>query len=417
MTEWDNEKIKEVLRDLGNKTFRATTGTTGTTATAKKYEIYEYTGEVSEKELNEAQEKEGGEENSYKLAKIIVAGLSHNGKNKKIVLFAEEIKGKLSDHYIYAHRGVYNRRFWRVGMYELLFDHQIRANEIANQLSSGLEWASKVIFKSTSSRVMQNIRADLDNGDIIIADDLNQLDVRMHGLDQLILDWNRLMTDADRVSNSFEIVRGESLPSGTPFRLGALMDQNAGMLFILLRQKIALPYKRVFKEWILPQLLKDMKGEEIFTLVGETEILDQLREIMVNKWYMDNLIKIGPHTKEIAETIKAEKMDDFREVDPIIENSEEIWKGVLPRIFVTITGENSDIADQVTDLINLVSLEEDPARRAWILDQIYRVRNIPIPPRVEEQPSEQQIVTGASAEKGKSKATPNLNRGQEPVIE
>lgn len=395
MDAWDQDLVDVVIRDLGNKSFRATTMTTPVTATAKKYEIFEYTGEVSEKEFNAVKGLEKGSENKYFLAKVVVAGLKSDGSGQKYVLFSEKLTGLMSDYYIFAHRGRYEGRFWRIGMYELLFDHQIRANQIGNDLAHGLEWASKVIFRSKDSKILQNIRADLDNGDVIITDDLVQVDVRMQNLDQLIADWNRLMTDADRVSNSFEIVRGENLPSGTPFKLGALLDQNAGMMFVLLRQKLTLPYKRVFREWVMPDLVNDLKGKDVFTLVGDTEVLNQLRKIMVERWYMENLVKIGPHTKEVGDAIKAEKLDELAKIDPVIENTREIWKGVLPRIFVTITGENSDIADQITDLITLVKLETDPNRIAWILDMIYAVRGIPIPPKVMPEPTKQ--VTNASA--------------------
>lgn len=393
MDEWDQEVVDNIIKDLGDKSFQATTETTEQISTSNSFELFEFTGEVSEKEFFECNnEGKEGRADVFFLAKIIVAGLEEGGTGKKLVPYAERLDSEMDDFYEFAHLGKYNGRFWREGLVEKLMDHQIRANQIGNDLARGLEWASKVVFKSNDSRVLQNIRADMDNGDVIIAQDLDQLYVRMQGADQLIADWNRLMSDADRISNSFEVVRGESLPAGTPFRLGALIDQNAGMMFTLLRQKITLPYKRVFKNWVLAELVKDLKGEKIFSLVGETEILDRLRTIMVEKWYMDNLVKIGPHTKEQAEAIKAEKLDELREVDPTIENTREIWKGVMPRMFVTITGENSDLADQVTDLINLVGLEKDPQRIAWILDQIYSIRNIPIPPQEMREPAEHQIV-------------------------
>lgn len=387
MKGWDKDIIERVIRDCGNKTFKATDLTTPASSSQKRYEVFEFTGEVSEQEFNQVKGLEGGDESNYFLAKVIVAGLKENGTGEKYTLFAEKLEGKLSDYYIFAHRGRYEGRFWRVGMYELLFDHQVRANEIGNQLARGLEWASKVIFRSKDSKVLQNIRADLDNGDVIITDDLSQVDVRMRGLDQLIADWNRLMNDADRLANSYEIVRGEALPSGTPFRMGLLMDQNAGKLFAFYRQKLTLPYKRVFREWVLPELVKDLQAEKIFRFTGETDILDQLRQILVESWYAQNLVQIGPHTKEVAEAIKQEKLDELRKVDPTIENAKEIWEGVLPRLLVTITGENYNLSEQIQDLVTLIGLERDPDRIAWILDQIYRVRNIPIPPkRQEKQP-------------------------------
>lgn len=307
-----------------------------------------------------------------------------------------------------------------MGMYEALFDDQIRANEIGNDLARGLSWASKVIFQSSDQKILSNIRADMDNGDVIIASDLKQVDVRLQSLDQLIADWNRVMQHADTVANSFEIVRGESMLSGTPFRMGLLVDENAGKLFTLLRQKITLPYKRVFREWILPELIDDMKGQKLFRFTGETDILDQLREIMVESWYIQNLVKIGPHTKENAEAIKQEKLDELRKKDPAIENTKEIWKAVQPRLLVTITGENSDVQDQMQDLLQFIQLEKDPARIEWILDMMYKVRNIPIPPKKKEETPDPMTVDPnemQTQQPTQQLETPGPKDAQPPVIQ
>lgn len=402
MEGWDNKD--EVVKELGNKSFKATEHTTDIESTSKRYEIFEFTGEISEFEFNQlSDDNEEGDKNNYFLAKVIMAGLREagaGGTSKKYTLFAEKLNGKMSDNYLYGHRGKYEGRFWRVGMYELLFDHQIRANEIGNQLARGLDWASKVIFKSSDSRVLQNIRADLDNGDVVIADDLDQVDVRMRGMDQLIGDWNRLIEDANSLSHSTEVVTGESLPSGTPFRLGALLDQNAGKMFVLLRQKITLPYRRVFKDWVLKDMLDDLKSEDVFNLTGDEDVMEQLRIIIVDSWYIKNLVAIGPHTREVAEALKEEKLEELQKSDPTIENSKEIWKGVFPRLFITITGENSDMADNIQDIVNLLSLEQDPDRIAYLLDSIYKIRGIPVPPKVERELDErtkQLAIEGAEA--------------------
>ena len=252
----------------------------------------------------------------------------------------------------------------------------------------------------------------MDNGDIVITDDLAQVDVRLRNLDQLIADWNRLMQDADRLSNTFEVVRGESLPSGTPFRLGLLIDQNAGRMFILLRQKITLVYKRVFREWILPEMITGMKGKDIFRFVGDVEILDQLREILVENWYMKNLVEIGPHTKEMAEGIKQEKLDELREIDPMIENAKEIWKGVLPRLFVTITGEGYLYNETVQDILQLIQYETDPERIDWLLDRMYKIRGVPVPPKRQEQAPEQLGAQGQEPQPQRIAPTQ-----QEPAIQ
>lgn len=387
MKEWDQDNVSAVIKELGNKSFTAAPETVAIESSSKKYEIYEFTGEVSEKEFNSIAgiDKEG-DEDTFFLAKIVVAGLNKAKNGNKYTLFAEKLVGKMSDYYIYAHRGRFNGRFWRVGMYELLFDHQIRANEIGNGLARGLEWGSKTIFKSADAKIMMNIRADLENGDIVNTADLSQVLVRMQGADQLIADWNRLMSDADSLANSYEVVRGETSPSGTTLGATRLMDTNAGKLFVLLRQKITLPYKRVFKQWVLPELIKDMKAKDVFRFTGETDVIDQLREIIVDSWYMDNLVKIGPHTEDVGKAIKQEKLEIMKKEDPVLNNAKEIWNSITSRVFVTITGENSDISDKLQDLMALITLEQDPDRIVWILDTMYKARGIPIPPKKEQPP-------------------------------
>ena len=92
-----------------------------------------------------------------------------------------------------------------------------------------------------------------------------------------------------------------------------------------------------------------------------------------------------------AEEIKAEKLDEMRRIDPVIKNSKEIWKGVYPRLYITITGENSDMGDNVQDMVNLLQLEQDPDRVAFLLDSIYKVRGIPVPPKKDQEPAETQL--------------------------
>lgn len=378
MTVWDN--VDEVIRDCPNKMFSATVNTTQIQTVSKHYEIFEYTGEISEFEYNQAKDIPDGDPHTYFLAKLVVAGLTKNGSGEKYIMFCEKLKGTMSDWYIYAHRGRYEGRFYRVGVYETLFDHQIRANEIANDIAAGLEWASKVIFKSNDSRILQNIRADMDNGDVIITQDLQQVDVRLHNLDQLIADWNRLIKDVDTLTGSSDVVRGQ-ISVMIPFRTLSLMNENAGKMFLFLRQKITLSFQQVFKEWMLPTFIKKLKGQEVFTVTGDEDLAEQFREQIVNAWYLQNLIKIGYHDQATAEQIKAEKLKELQDSDPVIINTLDVWKNVLPRLYVTITGENSSQADQIQNILDVMPMEADVNRRNFLLDRIYAMRHIPVPPR------------------------------------
>ena len=381
---WEN--IEEVIRDCGTNQMSVTKKTSPQITTNKNYELFERNGEISEKELFEAQEKEGGEENVYLNARIIIAIGKSSKEGGNYVLFAESLgKKKMSDIYVEAHRGPYKGKWWREGMYELLFDYQVRANEIVNQLARGLDWASKVVFKSDDSKTVQNIQTDVANGDVIKTKDLAQVDVRMRGLDQLIADWNRLLQDADRVANSFEIVTGEEMRGNTTFRLGLLMDTNVNKLFYFLRQKLGIAYNKVFKDWVLPELVKDLSGKEIIRVTGDAGFMERFRRLAVDNWYVLNLARIGPHTAEIATVLKEAKYQEMLKTDPYIKNSEKIWKDVLKRLWITITGENTDFSDEYQKMSSMLQFETDPIRRAFLLDRIYAMLGLPVPPKVQAE--------------------------------
>ena len=398
---WQN--IEEVITNCGNKQFSVTKKTTAKETQNPYYEIFERNGELTEEELFSLKGEKGGRKDRYILCRVIVAGLiTKQGNDEgKYVLFADELKGKkMSDVFIEAHRGAYNGRWWREGMYEILFDDQIRGNEIGNQLSRGLKWASKSIFRSSDNKTIQNVLTDLDNGGIVDSKDLSQVGVRMQGLDQLVADWNRVIQHADRAANSFEIVTGEEMKGNVPFRLGLLMDTNANKFFYFLRQKLGIAYNKVFKDWVLPELIKEMKGKDIIRITGDSAFIDMFRKMAVDNWYVKNLVKIGPHTKEMADVLKEAKFEELAKVDPYAKNVKDVWEKILPRLWISITGENTDFEDEFQTISSLLQFETDPIRRAYLLDRVYAMKGLPVPPPV-QQDVPQVNSTGTGAGKGK----------------
>src|SRR3990167_1349881 len=278
---WNDDKVEELLK----------LGTEKVDKAGIEFHIYERNGEVSEKEYNEAQgNKLAGSEDKFILVKAIVGGTDK--EKPTLTLFCEKIAKKPYKEY---HRSSYAGRWLRMGMYEILMDIQTRANEIGNQIARGLEWASKKIFYSKDKIIAQNILTDLQNGDIIKTESLSAVDTRMAGMDQLIADWNRLMQMADALANSYEVVTGESSPSGTPFRLAAQQNLNANKLFDFIREKLATAFQSVVEDWILPKVLKDLKTKEILRITQDSGVLNRYYEALIESWYIRNLLSFPPH--------------------------------------------------------------------------------------------------------------------------
>lgn len=374
---WKNVDI--VIKECGDKEFisQKDSGATYTQKTETPYyEIFERNGEVSEDTLREAQGKKGGNENKYILAKITVAGLVKGKLDATKILYADEISEMPYEEY---HRGRYNGRWLRMGIYEILFDIQTRCNEIGNQIARGLEWTSKTIFRSDDRLIVENIMTDIVSGDIIKSRDLAQVEVRMQGFDQLTNEWNRLLALSKDICKSYEIVQGETMPAGTPFRLGALLNLNANKFFDYIREKIGIVYEKIFENWILPDLIKDLKTKDIIEIAGDTEFMGRYYETIAKAWYVKNLLAIGPHNPETRDLLIQQKIEELQKrPKSLIKNEREMFIGLKARAKIVITGENVRMAEDLETLRSFAQLEGDPVRRTALIEQAMRIKGIDV---------------------------------------
>lgn len=354
-----------------------------------EFYVYERNGEVSEKDfyytksqMTKKPDTLTRSPNKFILSKIIVGGTQKDKPNT--ILFCEEIDEKPYKEY---HRTSYSGRWLRLGLYEQLMDIQTRANEIGNQIARGLEWASKTFFRSSDKVLAQNIMTDLQNGDVIKSNDIQQVEVRMQGLDQLIADWNRLMVLADAIANSYEIVTGGQLPASTPFRLGALQNQNANKLYDFIREKLGIAFQSVIEDWILPNAVFDLKSREIIRLTPDSGDLNTYYQSVVDYWYLQNLVSFPPHSTEQSIEIKKQKLNELlKNTEAIIPLEREMWKGFKPRVRVSITGENYNLAMELETLQTFIALEADPIRRTALIEMAMKKKNMDVSnlPKTEE---------------------------------
>ena len=385
---WDSEKVEELIK-MGSKKKR------------QDFYVYERNGEVSEKEYNEVKGKKGGKEDKYYQAKVIVGGTEKD--KPTTVLFCEYLteKGKKAIYKEY-HRSAYTGTWLRRGLYQLLMDYQIRANEIGNQIARGLEWASKTVFTGADKLMMQNILTDLQNGDYVKATDLRQVEVRMQGLDQLIADWNRCMVEMDKLANSYEVVQGVTPASGTPLGTSQMLNQNAGKLFDFIREKLGIALQDIIEEWILPDLLKDLKKKDVLRLTEDSGYLQAYYQAVIESWYIDNLLALPPHDEAIAQELKEKKLQEIsKNKVAMVDLEEDMWKEFAPKARVKISGENVNLEAELQSLSSFIALETDNLRRTALIEMAMKKQNIDIsqlpktpPQQMQPQPQQQNQSDG-----------------------
>lgn len=408
------KNVDNVIEKCGNTQLSPTADFTASpsTKTYPLYEIYRRTGEVSEKTLFKAQGKEGGDEKKFVLARIIVAGLSKEGDGKdEYVLFAEELTGKMSDHFKEAHRGPYKGKWWREGLYEILFDQQTAYNELTNEIMRAIPWNTSAIFRASDISTFQSLRQSLVRGSLLKSADLSQVQVNARTVEAINM-RNTIIAEMDSLANSYEVVRGVTPASGTPLGTSQLANDNATKLFDFLRKKLAVPYRYVYREFVLPNFVKHLKGEDIIRITGSEQVLDSFRRLAARMWFNSNLALIGPHTPDMREALIEEKVLEMQAKDPVIKNSKAIWKEITPRLYVTIVGENYNSTEQEVAM-QMIPMETDPIRRAFLLDFIYASRGIPVPPPVSQLP-QQQLNTGTGS-KTQNQPTKETEDTEEPA--
>ena len=385
------KNVDSVIKNCKSHTYKVGEVSLGTKSTTPLYECYRRSGEVSEKVLFESQGKEGGDPDKFILAMVIVCGMTNEKDKDEFVLFAEEMTGKMSDHFKEAHRGAYKGRWWREGLTELLMDAETRYNELTNQIMRSIPWDSSAIFRHTDVRTQNSLRTKLKRGSLIKSADIQQVQINAR-ITEAVSERNHIISEMDRIAGSFEVVQGITPASGTPLGTTQLMNENANKLYDFLRKKLAVPYRHIYREFVLPSLVKNLKGKEIIKITGNADMLDGLRRITAESWYVKNLALIGPHPQEAREQLINTKIEEMKEKDPLLKNSKEIWKGILPGLRIVVTGEGYSTSSEISTAIQLLPMEADPGRRAFLLDWIYKSKGLPVPnPPPPPQPQQEAV--------------------------
>ena len=415
---WDN--VDEVLEGLKSETYKEQIQSSGKPTTVPYYDIYERNGEVCIKDYKETKGLEvlEGDENKYSFGKVIGAGSKGGaaGVNIEYILFCELMKGQTNDDiYEEFHRGVYKGKWFREGLYELLFDLQVRLNQIGNQISQALELGSKIVLQSKDKLIVQNIFSDMDSGDIIRTEGLQQVPLVSAAVQQLVEEWNLLQQQMNDIANSSPIVTGEGLPQRMPFQVAALLNQNANKLFDYIRQKLAIPFTHLFENGILDQMVSELSVKEILRLTGDSGMLDRVIEMIVSDWYVNNMLAIGPHGDDIKDFLIQQQIDALKKRPQLLMlGLKQVFKDFKPSVSCVITGENSTLPADMQTLSTFIALENDNVRRTALIDYALAKKGFDVSsfPRT---PPQQMAPPGSQPQPDQGGGAPGMSPNKKPA--
>jgi len=301
---WDNVEDAIKLADAD----KDDTNETNTTETPGDYiEVFEIHGDLPIAYMKDPSDVKPEDWYEYKGQVHIIAGADNWTEDQDskdiiehgITLFKAEKKEK---PYKYLAWDEVPGRGLGIGIVEDGFEAQVWTNTAVYQEKELVELASKIIFQTPDKTIGSNVLTDLENGAIVNPKanmpltQVNTVPTSLPEFKNLVGTWKEQL---DRTTSTFEANIGEALPSGTPYRLGAILNQEGNSQFDYRRQEEGIFLQELYEDWVLPHLVKRLKSkhtlaaefsEDELNAIDEAHIEQALKQHILDEREKGNLV-------------------------------------------------------------------------------------------------------------------------------
>jgi len=323
----------------------------------QKITVYERYADVPESMVKE----NGDPDKMVKAVSIMTYYPSNTKTNPEMtgnLLFIKQIKEL---PYREVHWRRQDGRWLGVGEIENQFENQLSRNVLANLRRRALLWSSKKIFQSTDDGIAKNIIRDVKDGDVLrVAPNggVSQVDMTTRTLAEFNADEKVWEENSNQKAFTFEITTGESLPSGTPFRLGVMMSQAVRSYFELKRENLGFFFKELIGDFVIPTFKKQSKAHTV-NIFGNEAGIEDLRTAMTTM-YTNMAIK-----EEILNNGFLPNPDLIRaEVAAVINSRpylfvdipDQFYDDLKYRVDIIITGEQMDVLAKIETFKSLLQV-------------------------------------------------------------
>jgi len=313
------------------------------------------------------------DDNKYVWGKFIVCGTDYVTKNEKgqitnengLVLWSEEINKEKDFPFKEVHYRKVDGRWLGMGIVEMTYEPQRRTNEIKNQEAKALELAAIQIFQTRATNVMSNIMTDADTGDIVQSNsEIAPIATESRNLTGFQSAFQAEDQHADRLTFSYDAVRGETAPASATLGAQQIAEQQATSAFDYRRENVALFLQEFIEDIVLPSLESEINKEHVFRLAGSIEELNALR-----KNFAENYVN-----QQVKEDILNGKNPGDREarvqlaMQTLSKQGDKMWISVTKDFFrnldyyvdLVVSGENKNIFATIGNAQAVLGLLQDP---------------------------------------------------------
>lgn len=343
-------------------------------------EVYEVHGELPSALLKEKPEEAPQSYwDTYQQQMHVVSFVGGKDGFSDYTLF----KGPEKKHpYMITHLTQEDGRTLSIGAVEHLFESQWMVNHSQKNIKDTLDIASKLIFQTADGRFAgRNVLSAIESGDIFIHKENAPLTRLANdkpditALQNFGTQWQNL---AAEITSTPDSLRGTTLPSGTPYSLGAYLGAQANSLFETMTENKGLAIEDMMRIFVIPFLKTKMNTkEEIVAVLADFEIaeLDAMfipKEAVkrFNADVKDKLLNAPtdrpltpedvpqPFDKQGAEQAVREDFQGNKRFFSPDDIGEQTWKEALKdlemEVVVQVTNETSDKQAVLTTLSTLL---------------------------------------------------------------
>ena len=344
--------VEELLSDKNYKSSKIKNAIgSETEVTVDQYTIYEVYGEFAESEI-----EDGGDEYKFNLYRLYLCD-------------DHILRADIIDEFPYKHLAweeVGGRSLGR-GVVEDGFQAQIWSNDAVLKERDMMEHASKITFVTDDEEVEDNILTDYDSGSIIHVGDgrrLSMLNNVPSSLPQIQAILNKWDAQYERVSSSFESVTGETMPSRTPFRTVAMLQQAGNSSFQEKNKAFGIFQKEIMYDWVIPYLIKKLKKSHKIWVDFTKEEMDLFNDDFatyeINEFLKEQTLKRKTVTQEDYNLLLEQQRGKVT-TRRFMEIPDGYYDDIRTKVDIVTTGENVDKAALLESLNTLlITVAQNP---------------------------------------------------------
>lgn len=323
------------------------------TATSSRIPIFEIHGEFP---VNLNPETPDADITEYESRCYYVGG---DSSKKQFVMYSEVEKE--SPYKYLAWKKVSKRGLGR-GVVEEGFEAQQWTNDAMLKEKAAMEIASKIVFSTTSKKVGSNVNS-VDNGHIIELDQneqFNQVNTMSNALPEFRSLQERWFAQYEKATAAYDAQRGETPPSGQPYRLQALVQQQSGSTFDYRREDAGIFLTEIFSDWVLPYLIKKMSKAHILAYefsADELKMIDDSFSInQANAKITDDILDGKVVTQEDYQAYYDSALNEVQSTKShrFIDIPKDYFKNIEAKISIITTGENKNKQATMETLSNVL---------------------------------------------------------------